>query len=286
MFDIAVFTDDMDQDLDHALDVVEEFGLRWIEIRSAWGKNLLFQTDEELEKTIGTIHGRGFRVASVSAPIFKSHLPGHAEAEAGEMFNSEARDAPEQQMELIRRAGYIARKLNTNLVRCFSFWRLGDDPTPYWQDMLPLYQMAVEVAAEEDLVLVMENDFECNLGSGELASKMIAEVDSPHLRLLWDCGNAIFVGEEAYPYGYEFAKPLIGHVHVKDAVMDLDTGEPRWVELGTGLMDMHGQLKALIDDGYEGVVSIENHWKPAGGTPEDGVRRSFASLKRILTEIA
>jgi len=285
MFDIAVFTDDMDQDLDHALDVVAEFGLEWIEIRSAWGKNLLFQSDEELEKTVSTIHNRGFKVASVSAPIFKSHLPGYAEAEAGEMFNSEARDAPEQQMELIRRAGHVARKLNTQWIRCFSFWRLRDDPTPYWNDMLPLYQQAVEVAAQEDIILVMENDFECNLGSGELASKMIAEVDSPNLRLLWDCGNAIFVGEQAYPHGYEMGKPYIGHVHVKDAVIDDETGEPRWVELGTGAMDMLGQLKALKSDGYDGVVSIENHWKPEGGTPEDGVRRSFAGLQKLLAQI-
>ncbi len=284
MFELAVFADDIDQDLDHALDVIEEFGLTWIEIRSAWGKNLLFQTDEELQKTLDTIHRRGLKVASVSAPIFKSHLPGHAEAEAGEMFNSEARDTPEQQMALIRRSGTIARELDTNLVRCFSFWRLSDDPTPYWQEMLDLYRMAVEVAAEEDVVLVMENDFGCNLGSGEISSKMIAEVDSPHLRLLWDCGNAFFVREEAYPHGYEISKPYIGHVHVKDAVIDEKTGEQRWVELGSGEVDMLGQLKALKHD-YHGVVSLENHWRPPGGNREDGVRRSFAALTDLIAQI-
>ncbi len=284
MFELAVFADDIDQDLSHALDVIEEFGLTWIEIRSAWGKNLLFQTDEELQKTLDTIHQRGLKVASVSAPIFKSHLPGHSEAEVGELFNSEERDAPEQQMDLIRRSGTIARELDTNLVRCFSFWRLGDDPSPYWQEMLDFYRMAVEVAAEEDVVLVMENDFGCNLGSGEISSKMIAEVDSPHLRLLWDCGNAFFVGEEAYPHGYEISKPYIGHVHVKDAVIDEKTGEPRWVELGSGEVDMLGQLKALKQD-YHGVVSLENHWKPPGGDREDGVRRSFAALTDLIAQI-
>lgn len=284
MFDIAIFTDDITQDLDHALDVAEEFGLKWIEIRSAWGKNLLFQSDEELQKTIDTIHRRRLKVASVSAPIFKSHLPGHSEVEAGHLFNSEERNDPEQQMALIRRASTIARELDTNMVRCFSFWRLGDDPTPYWQEMFDLYQMAVEIVAEEDIVLVMENDFECNLGSGELATKMIADVNSPHLRLLWDCGNAVFVGEEAYPHGYEVSKPYIGHVHVKDAVVDEKTGEPRWVELGSGEVDMLGQLKALKRD-YHGVVSLENHWKPNDGNPEDGVRRSFAALTDLIAQI-
>lgn len=283
MFDIAVFADDIDQDLDHALDVIEEFGLTWIEVRSAWGKNLLFQTDEELERTIGTVHERGLSVASVSAPIFKSRLPGYGGAETGSLFHSEERDDPDQQMDLIRRAAHIADRLETNLVRCFSFWRLSDDPSPYWQDMVQLYRMAVDVAAEEDVVLVMENDFECNLGSGELAARMIADVNSPHLRLLWDCGNAFFVGEEPYPSGYEMARPYVSHVHIKDAAVDERTGEPHWVALGSGQVDILGQLRALKED-YQGVVSLENHWKPAQGSSEDGVRRSFAALKALLAQ--
>lgn len=285
MFELAVFADDISQDLDHALAVVKEFGLEWVEVRGAWGKNLLFQTDEELEKTVETIHNSGLKVPSISAPVFKSHLPGRSDADAGEMFNSEARDTPEQQMDLIRQAAHIGRLLDTDLVRCFSFWRLNQKPAEFWDEMVPMYQMAVEVAAEEDVILVMENDFETNLGSGELASKMIAEIDSPHLRLLWDCGNSYFVGEQPYPAGYEISKPWIGHVHVKDAVIDPQTGTPRWVELGTGEVDMLGQLRALKEDGYVGVVSMENHYKPEGGTPEDGVRHSFAGLERLMAKL-
>ena len=226
MFELAVFSDDIDQDIDHALDVVAELGLGWVEIRSVWGKNLLFQSDEEITKVVQKIRNRGLGVPSVSAPIYKSHLPGHKGA-AGHLFHSEERDAPEQQMALIRRAAQIGRALDTNLVRCFSFWRIDADPASIWGEMLALYGMAVEVAAQEDVILVMENDFECNLGSGELAARMIEEVDSPNLRLLWDCGNAYFVGEQPYPAGYERAKHLIGHVHVKDAVLNPESGEPR-----------------------------------------------------------
>jgi sugar phosphate isomerase/epimerase len=267
------------------LDVIEEFGMEWVEIRSAWGKNLMVQTGEELDKVVRILHGRGFRVPCVAAPIFKSHLPGHRGGKTGHLFHSEARDAPEQQIALIRRAAQVGRKLDTNLVRCFSFWRVGDDPMSLWSDIRAQYQMAIEVAAEEGIVLVMENDFECNLGSGELAGRMLEEVNSPHLRLLWDCGNAYFVGEEPYPTGYERSRNLIGHVHIKDAALDPHTGEPRWVALGTGMVDMVGQLQALKDDGYRGVVSMENHYTPSGGTPEEGMRQSFAGLQRLLAGV-
>jgi sugar phosphate isomerase/epimerase len=285
MFELAVFTDDITQDLDHALDVAEEFGLSWVEIRSAWGKNLMVQTEEELDKIVQTIHGRGFRVPCVAAPVFKSRLPGHTGEERGHLFHDEERDAPEKQVALIRHAASIARRFDTRLVRSFSFWRLGDDPAPLWDDIRAQYEMALKVAAEEDIILVMENDFECNLGSGELAARLIEEVDSPYLRLLWDCGNSYFVGEEAYPTGYERGMTLIGHVHVKDAAPDPATGDPRWVALGRGRVDMLGQLRALRDDGYQGVVSMENHYAPPGGSPEHGVRESFAGLQRLMAEL-
>jgi sugar phosphate isomerase/epimerase len=74
-------------------------------------------------------------------------------------------------------------------------------------------------------------------------------------------------------------------VHVKDAAPHPETGEPQWVELGTGRVDMLGQLQALKEDGYQGVVSLENHYTPAGGTPEEGVRQSFAGLQRMVAEV-
>ena len=69
------------------------------------------------------------------------------------------------------------------------------------------------------------------------------------------------------------------------AYLSTSNGKLVQVELGTGHMDMLGQLQALKDDGYRGIVSMENHYTPAGGTPEDGVRQSFAGLRRLLAEM-
>jgi sugar phosphate isomerase/epimerase len=284
MFDLAIFADDIDQDLNHALDVIEELGVKWVEIRSAWGTNMVNHTDEKIELIHDTILSRGMRVPCIAAPLFKSRLKGQGEADT-ELFHAEEQDDMEQQLAILRRSAELARLFETNLVRSFSFWRTGEEPTNVWPDLLEAFTQAVQLAEQEDIILVMENDFGCNLGSGVDSARFIEEINSPHLKLLWDPGNAYFVGENAYPTGYEASKHVLGHVHVKDAVYDPQTGEYRWVALGSGEVDLLGQLKALKADDYQGVISMENHFTPPDGNPEAGVRQSFAGLQRLLAQV-
>ena len=72
-------------------------------------------------------------------------------------------------------------------------------------------------------------------------------------------------------------------MHVKDAVLGPD-GSSVWKPIGAGNVDYPGQMKALADDGYDGVVSLETHYKPEHGTAEQGSRESFAGLQAILAE--
>ena len=221
------------------------------------------------------------RVPCIAAPLFKSRLEGRGKV-SKELFHARQRDDLAQQIALLQHAAGIARLFGTNLVRCFSFWRVGDDPTAVWDRLLEPFYLLVQEAAKEDVILVMENDFECNLGRGRDAARFIEQINSLHLRLLWDCGNAYFAGEIAFPDGYQRAKHLIGHVHIKDAARDAITGQPYWVALGSGEVDLPGQLRAFETDGYRGVITIENYYLPTGGTKEDGVRESFAGLQRLL----
>lgn len=283
MFELAVFADDIDQDLPRALNVVQELGLRWIEIRSAWGKNLADQPQETVLEVCKTIRERGLRVPCVAAPLFKCYLGGRGTAPA-ETHHARPRDEAGE-MDVLRRAFGIARLLETRLIRCFSFWRIEGDPGAFWPALHRRLQEAIALARQEGMTLVMENDYECNVGTGAEAARLLDELDSPTLRLLWDPGNAYFGGEVPFPDGYRRVKHLVGHVHVKDAVRDPATGMARWVALGTGEVDLLGQLRALAEDGYRGVITLENHYVPPGGRPEDGVRESLAGLRRLLERV-
>jgi sugar phosphate isomerase/epimerase len=282
VFDLAVFSDDIDQDLKHALDVIESLGVKWVEIRSAWGRNLVDHSDDQAREVRDAIHARGLRVRCIAAPLFKCHLR-EAGAASQEQFFAAPHDLAAQ-MAVLRKAVHLARMFNTHLVRCFSFWRIEGTSRAIWEEMGEQFREPVRLAEREGIVLVMENDFECNLATGREAAGFIEEIDSPSLRLLWDPGNAYFAGETPYPTGYRRARHLVTHVHLKDAVRDATTGVARWVALGSGEVDLLGQLRALKADGFSGVLAMENHYTPPGGNKEDGVRESFRGLQRLMAQ--
>src|SRR6201993_3035538 len=50
-FKIAVISDEISQDFDHACSVIaNDFGLRWVELRAMWGKNLTNTDDAGLAR--------------------------------------------------------------------------------------------------------------------------------------------------------------------------------------------------------------------------------------------
>lgn len=284
MLDVGVFADDVGQDLDHALAVAQSLGVTWVELRSAWGKNLVDHTEQDAREIVARVRARGLRVPCIAAPLLKCRLDGLGEA-SREQFFAETRDTWEQQLAVLRRAAALARLCGTRLVRCFSFWRAGGDPAPIWDRLTSRVRDLVRAAETEAVVLVMENDFECNLGTGALAARLVHEIDSANLRVLWDPANAYVAGETPYPDGYAHVRPLVAHVHLKDAVRSAPGEAPRWVALGTGAVDLRGQIRALLADGYRGVATMEDHHVPPGGDREAGVRESFRGLQDLLRAV-
>jgi len=112
MFDLAVFADDIDQDLDHALDVIEEFGLKWVEFRSAWGKNLMDHGDEAVQAVVQAVRARGLGVPCIAAPFLKCRLKGKGQV-SQELFHAQQRDEMAQQMLVLRKAIELARLFDT-----------------------------------------------------------------------------------------------------------------------------------------------------------------------------
>lgn len=281
MFTLGVFTDEISHDFGHALDVSAELGIGYLQLRTYQGKNLIDLDWGTLEKVREIVLERRFKVVAIASPLLKCPLPESPPIRGGDHFSVTERGY-DRQMEVLAKSIEIARFFDTNLVRCFAFWR-GAAPFEevrgaIAERMRPL----VAFAEREGIVLGLENEYACYASTGAETRALIDAVNSRALRVTWDPANAVVGGERAYPDGYEKVREFIVDVHLKDATYSRRESKPDWKPVGEGAVDTKGLIAALMHDGYVGAVSLEGHYAPPGTTKEDGIRRSFSNLTHIL----
>ena len=283
-FKVAVINDEISQDFDHACSVAaHDFGLKWIELRGMWNKNLTELDAAQIAEARKILAKYDLRVTDIASPLFKSDWPGAPPSKQSERRDQFHADFDfKQQDALLEHCIELAKSFDTDRIRCFDFWRL-DDVRPYRQAINDKLRQAAQRCAKSNLILVLENEMSCNTATGEEAAATLAAVTESNFMLNWDPGNAAtFPDSMPFPKGYDLLpKQRIGHCHAKNVVRKRD-GKWEWAPVGTGVVDWAGQLKALARDGYRHAVSLETHWRGAG-TPEASSRVSMQGLKGALT---
>lgn len=282
---LGVITDEISQDLEEALSFLAEYKLRYCELRQVWGKNLMNLIGAEVERVRTLLRKYDMRVSNLASPIYKYDLPEMPapKSEARDTFQAEFTDADTES--LLKRAFQIARVLGTNVIRIFSYWRVEDPKKagPFVRERLA---RGAALAAEHNMILALENEHTCNVGTGEELGRMVRDVGSPHLRAVWDPGNAALLGETPYPEGYAAVRGLLAHLHVKDLKLDREAAKFVWVPVGEGLIDYRGQFKSLFEDGYAGTISLETHYRRADGNVKESTREALVGLLKVLEEAA
>lgn len=285
-FRISVINDEIAQDFDHVCHVVAvDFGLSWIEIRSMWGKNATSLAEDDIAKAEEILAKYKLQVTDIASPLFKTHWPGAPKSQYGgkDDLHLAAETTFKQQDEVLQKSIDLAKRFKTQKVRGFDFWRL-DDQAPYRAAMDDKLRETAETAAKQGILLVLENEFECNTATGREAARTLNAVKTPNLALNWDPANAVMRGElDAFPTAWDLLpKDRIHHCHCKNAVKDA-AGKIEWSPVDKGFIDWAAQFRALQKAGFRDAVSLETHWRGAG-TAEESTRISWAGMKQALTD--
>lgn len=261
---LAAITDEFSLDLDVALDAMQPIGMSGAELRVVWGKNVLDLLDTEVARAKNSLDARGFEVVSIASPLLKCPLPGAPDIDT--RFQQDvfaAKNTYEDQPRLTERAFAIAKRFGAPIIRVFSFWRTVQ-PEACFDSIVAAVRNLADQAAKENLIIALENEQACNIGTARETARVLAALDHPNLKILWDPANALVAGETPFPDGYRLLDPQrIVHVHTKDCQVEDHT--PVWGPLGTRSVDWKGQIAALLSDGYRGWLSLETHWPGPGG---------------------
>jgi sugar phosphate isomerase/epimerase len=271
---IGAITDEFSPDLDAALAAMAAVGMTFVELRVISGRNIIDHTDEEVDRIRARVEQRGMRVLSIASPVLKCVLPDSPpldERVQHDVFGSSY--TYDDQPRLARRAFEIAGRAGAPIIRVFSFWRTVEPERCTDQIVVALRNLA-DQAFERGLLVGLENEHACNVGTGDEAARILARLDHPALKVIWDPANASILGETPYPDGYAKLPPgRIAHVHAKDC--HVNGHKPTWGPLGEMALDWKGQIAALLRDGYTGGISLETHWRGPGG---DGDRMETSTI--------
>jgi sugar phosphate isomerase/epimerase len=287
MAKLGVITDGISRDLEHALRVMTEAGLEYAELQFLWDKEVGDLTAEECSKALALVKSYDAKVSCVSRHNFAGML----------VMDTEVGDAAyTKHMDALKRCIETAHAFGTRLVRIMSFrkemilfgragaeqWNVSRGA---WDKLLVLLEPPLRLAEDEDVTLVVETGNNAMITSGQLGRKLIDTLASRHLKVLWDPANSLYCNEHAFPDGYEALRGgYLGHVHIKDARVDIPAAMVEQCALGSGQMARYLEDIAthLKRDGYDGVISLESVYRPDDGSFEDGFRASVGRFKQIF----
>lgn len=244
MFVLSGFADEIAPDLEVQLDVLGQFGIRYLELRGVWGKNVLDLTDGEVDAVKSALDACGIGISAIGSPIGKIRID--------EPF------APH--LEAFQRALDLAERFESPYIRLFSFFVPAGEAPAHRDEVMRRLEAFLEAARGRPVTLLHENERHIYGDIPERCRDIHETLASPQLRMTFDPANFVLCGVRPFTAAYPLVSPYIDYVHVKDGVL----ADRRVVPAGQGDGEVRELLAALQQRGYNGFLSLEPHLAQAG----------------------
>jgi L-ribulose-5-phosphate 3-epimerase len=268
--EISIITDEVSHDFETALEIISSWGIKNVEIRGINTERISHLDSFWLQQIPEIAERFGVSIVAIYPGLFKIPFYPGPIAETSKVFSwmhyqeFQARETQIKKVEmhfkqLLPSSIQLARKLGAKIIVIFSFFR-EEQNKMISEDILEVLRQAAAMAEKEGITLALENEQSCWGDTAENTAKIVKLVGSPALKICWDPANAYMAGEnQPFPHGYIAVRDIAVNVHVKDARTDKN-GNRAFVSKGE--IDWSGHLNALIDDKFDGYLTIETNCKP------------------------
>lgn len=268
MFTLSGFADEISPDLTVQLDTLEGLGIRYLELRGVWNKNVLALDDREIKAIKTELATRGIKVSAIGSPIGKIKID--------DPFGPHLKD--------FRRAIDVAEYLECPYVRIFSFYVPEGEADAYRPHVLDRLGALLDEAEGHAVTLLHENERHIYGDIPRRCLDILATFDSPQLRMTFDPANFVLCGVRPFTEGYALLKEYIAYLHIKDAKM----AQQEIVPAGEGDGELLPLFQALVQNGFEGFASLEPHLAHAGAfsgfSGPELFRVAAEALRRVIHE--
>jgi sugar phosphate isomerase/epimerase len=273
-FTLSAFGDEIAEDLGEQLQLLDALKIGHLELRSAWGKNVLHMDDDDVARVRQLCAEHGVAVSCIGSPIGKSPIVDPIERELTNLVH------------LFR----LGEALGCRRVRLFSFYPPDTSDNvrydEYVEEATSRLVRLAELAQREGFTLLLENEKGIVGDTLARCHTLVSAVASPHLLFLWDPANFVQVGEErATERGWPLLGQYVGHVHVKDA----HSSDGSVCAAGEGDGQVGELLLALRERGYQGFLALEPHLAIAGASGgfsgASGMTYAVTKLRRLMADL-
>lgn len=249
---LSGFTDEAADDLAGQIKVTKDLGWKYLSARMIGGKNIHDLPDREFESVCETLEMQEIEVAEFGTLIGSWAKKIHSDFDSS--LQEVARCIPRMQ------------KMKVKYARIMSYAQ-----EPWRQDQIEKerFRRLREITnrfLDAGLIPLHENCMNWGGFSAEHTLRLLEEV--PGLKLVFDTGNPIFQRDRSkadpFPWQdpwefYQKVKHAVVHIHVKDATMQQEEGEPIYQLPGEGTAQLERILTDLIQNDYQGFIAIEPH---------------------------
>ena len=265
-WELSGFGDEIDDDPKVQIAVMQALGANHIEVRSAWGTNIVDLDDAQLGELKSLLDAADMKVSAIASPIGKVDVSLPVEHE----------------VERLRRAINAAKVLGARYIRIFSFYYGADVAVESIRDaVIERMRALADVAEESGVVLLHENEKDIYGDIPERVLDIIETVASPALKVAWDAANFVQVGVKPFDEGYAKLRPHLEYLQVKDALFS----NAAVVPAGEGDGDVLRTVEALKADGYTGFASLEPHLAGAHGLGGFSGPTAFGIAARAFAKV-
>jgi sugar phosphate isomerase/epimerase len=224
----------------------QELGWEYLEIRGVAGANIGGMDEFQFERLHDALLEAKMGVSCFASAVANWARPITAD--------------PRQDYDELKRSAPRMHRLHTPFIRIMSYPNDTDHPLSEraWRiEAIRRVKEFARIAEDNGIVLVHENCSGWGGVSYENNQILIGEVDSPALKVVFDTGNPVTYGQDAWEY-YHAVREAIVYVHIKDAKTNPD-GSHTYTFCGEGDGYVPEIVADLLKTGYTGGFSIEPH---------------------------
>lgn len=238
-------SDEAGQAIEMQINAHKDLGWTHMELRLVDGTNLTLLPEDQFSAVYEKVTAAGMQVSCFSSAIANWARPITCDAQID--INDLKQAIPRM------------HRFGTRFIRVMSYPNdpKSPIPEPEWRlEAIRRMKVLAKMAEDGGIMLLHENCSGWGGLSAENSNILLGEVASPALKVVFDTGNPVTYGQNAWEY-YRSVSADIAYVHIKDA-KKID-GVDHYCLCGDG----DGYVREIVGDllakGYDGGFSIEPH---------------------------